>query len=288
MSFVLVQASTISALKVSRTPCSSAACKARGVDGRVGDDDREHRRHGRRQHRRALGHAADREALPVGQLGDDEDLLADRVGGEDRLGRGASRDLVGRERRRRAWGRRPRCSSSGSGMPMRPVEHTSTSLGCAAELLARPARTCDGRRRDPSRRSPRSALPELSTTAAALAAPQVLPAHLHRRRSGEVAGEDAGGRRPARGRRSRRARGRARRCVLMPHATPAASNPGTPVMLIVSIRSRHQPDAGSGRWSRAGRARGSAPGSPGPTRPSRGCRARRARAPTRCARRTAR
>ena len=52
----------------------------------VGGDDDEHRGQLGREHAGALGHPADR---PAGAL--DDDLLADRVGGHDRLGGAAAR-----------------------------------------------------------------------------------------------------------------------------------------------------------------------------------------------------
>ena len=53
-----------------------------GVDHGVGGEDDEHRGELGREHAGALGHAADAPAAAV-----DDDLLADRVGGHDRLGR---------------------------------------------------------------------------------------------------------------------------------------------------------------------------------------------------------
>ena len=63
MSLVDVQPSTLSELKDRSTPATSAAFSVGGIDGGVGRQHREHRRHVRSEHRRALCHAADREAV---------------------------------------------------------------------------------------------------------------------------------------------------------------------------------------------------------------------------------
>ena len=68
--------------KVSRSPRAGRRRGRRGGDGIRRDDD-EHRRERRGEHAGALGHAADRPALALGDRG-----LRDGVGGEDRLGRG--------------------------------------------------------------------------------------------------------------------------------------------------------------------------------------------------------
>ena len=86
------------------------------------------------EHRRALGHAADgrgrrrhrRDAPPCGTVS--VVMIASRGGARRRRRRAAPHEL------RDA---RPRAASIGIGMPMRPVEQTSTSVGRAAERLRR-------------------------------------------------------------------------------------------------------------------------------------------------------
>ncbi len=56
----------------------------RGVDGRIGGEEGEHRRHLRMDHAGALGHAADADHAAIGQAGRDRVLLRARVGGHDR------------------------------------------------------------------------------------------------------------------------------------------------------------------------------------------------------------
>ena len=106
-----------------------------GSGGGVGDDDGEHRRHRRSEHRRTLGHPADAEARSVGELGDHERLLADRVGREDRLGGRTTGDLVGAEAGHQAGDTRlDRCHRQGDAdEPGRAHEHV---VGGAAELAA--------------------------------------------------------------------------------------------------------------------------------------------------------
>ena len=85
MSFVLVHPSTTSALNVSATAASRAACNASGSTHRVGREDGEHRRHRRREHGGAFRHATDGHPRAIGQLGDRDRLLANRVGRQDRV-----------------------------------------------------------------------------------------------------------------------------------------------------------------------------------------------------------
>ena len=61
--------------------CPQRAVGDRRVDDGVGGEDDQHGRQLRREHAGALGHPADRPAVAL-----DDDLLAHRVGGHDRLG----------------------------------------------------------------------------------------------------------------------------------------------------------------------------------------------------------
>ena len=100
VSLVLWQASTTSALKLLLTAVWQRARERRGRDGDVGGEHREHRGHRRREHRRALGHAADgrgaadRRASTVCSRG-----LGHGVGGHHRLGGGGATGGVGGELR---------------------------------------------------------------------------------------------------------------------------------------------------------------------------------------------
>ena len=72
VSLVDVQPSLTSRLKLASTPACSTCCSAAGLGGGVGGEHGQHRGHVRRQHRRALGHAADgeaRAARPATSLG---------------------------------------------------------------------------------------------------------------------------------------------------------------------------------------------------------------------------
>ena len=62
MSLVDVQPSVIRMLKLDATPARSTRCSTCRLGGGVGGEHGEHRRHVRREHGRALGHAADDEA----------------------------------------------------------------------------------------------------------------------------------------------------------------------------------------------------------------------------------
>jgi hypothetical protein len=82
MSLVDVSWSTLTLLNVSSTLSLSAF-------RRVEDEEPEHRRHVGRDHARALGDAAEAERLVLADRDLDDDLLGDRVGRHDALGRGA-------------------------------------------------------------------------------------------------------------------------------------------------------------------------------------------------------
>ena len=194
------------------------------------------------------------------------------------------------ELRARASGCPPRPASIGIGMPMRPVEQTSTSAGAQPSAvggeLAHAQRV--GAARLPGRGV---GVAGVEDDRGGAAVGEVAAADLHRRGLREVRREHAG-------RGDRRVGRRWRRCArsgapdsLMPDATrepdpPRPSN--APGDRRVTLTAMTPARVGRGRWSRAGRARGWRPGSPGPTRPSPGCRARRSRARCRCARRSGR
>ena len=92
VSLVDMQPSESSRSKLTAGRGAQRGVELGGRDDGVGGDHDEHRRERGREHPGALGHPADR---PAGAL--DDDVLADRVGGHDRLG--GLRSPVGGERR---------------------------------------------------------------------------------------------------------------------------------------------------------------------------------------------
>ena len=130
VSFVERQPSTLRQSKVSLDRARERLLQHGGLGRGVGREHREHRRHRGREHRRALGHAADgrgagaSRSLPCARCRWSSSPAA------------ASPPPSARERRRTASGCRPRARAIGIGMPMSPVEHTSTS----AVAMPRPSR----------------------------------------------------------------------------------------------------------------------------------------------------
>ena len=124
--------------------------------------------------------------------------------------------------------------SIGIGMPMRPVEHTSTSLRHAAERLggelAHPPRVAPA---GLARRGVGVAGVEHDRGGAPVA--QVRAAHLHR-----GGGDEVGREHPGRGDRRRSAVATIARSgapdALIPHASPPATNPCAAVTLIARSR----------------------------------------------------
>ena len=120
VSLVDMQPSESIRSKVVAVAARSAASQRGRVDDGVGGEHDEHGRQRRREHAGALGHAADDPAV----AGLHEDLLADRVGGHDRVGRvGAAVGRQGSGGRGDTGGSR----SIGSSSPISPVEQTTTS-----------------------------------------------------------------------------------------------------------------------------------------------------------------
>ena len=134
VSFVLMHPSESIRSNVSGSGLSQGLVGLVQVDDRVGRDHDEHRRQGGRQHARALGHAAHREAVDRDGRG-----LRHRVGGPDGLGgiRARHRPTAPAAARRC---RRGRCGI-GRRSPIRPVEQTPTSpapmsIPCPARTVA--------------------------------------------------------------------------------------------------------------------------------------------------------
>ena len=103
MSLVLVSPSTDSWSQVLAAAGRSRPHSVSGVDGRVGQHDREHRGHPRMDHPDALGDAAQRDrhgpAVGVGQLDRRGHDLGHRIGRAQRL-RGRAQRVIGRGKRR--------------------------------------------------------------------------------------------------------------------------------------------------------------------------------------------
>ena len=119
VSLVDVHPSTVIALNDAPTAPRERRVQRGRVDGGVGREHGQHRRHVRRQHGRPLGHAPDRE--PVAR---DDDLLGHGVGGHDGPGRagaglGVRAAAAGHDRRqvrldRGRWGTGSRSGRSGT------------------------------------------------------------------------------------------------------------------------------------------------------------------------------
>ena len=122
-----------SALKLALDGPLRAPLQLVGLGRGVGGEHGEHRRHVRREHGRALGHAAD------GGRRRRTSVSLRRCRWSDRLGRGGA--ALGR-RGPRSAGMPAAITSIGSGMPIRPVEQTSTSSARAARVPAPSPRTC--------------------------------------------------------------------------------------------------------------------------------------------------
>ena len=144
MSDVDMQPSESTRSKVWDVAVRSAAVGGLGVDDGVGGDDAEHRREPRREHARALGHAADG---PVAAVAVDVHVrrLRDGVGRHDRDG--GVRAAVGATSASTARSTPARSVSMGSRSPMRPVEPTTTSPAeipsACADLLGRGVRVLE-------------------------------------------------------------------------------------------------------------------------------------------------
>ena len=228
--------------RTSRRPPSRARAAAPRVDRGIGGDDGEHRRHRRRQHRRALRHPADR-----------------RRRRRSRPPPSARCRWSGSPAPRRRHRPSRRCAHSfgmpvssgaiGIGMPMRPVEHTSTSVGVDT--------------RGPSRgqlaHAPRVGAARLAGRGVGVAGAEhdrggaavgeVRAADLHRRRLREIRGEHARGRAPARRSSVATIARSGAPDSLIPHASPPASNP----LAAVTLTAHHCRSPDSGRPVVSGR-----------------------------------
>ena len=133
VSLVDMQPSESSRSKVTRVAARRAWSRSPAVGDGVGGEDDEHGGQLRREHAGALGHPADR---PAGAL--DDDLLADRVGGHDRVrGVVAARRRPGRRTPRR---RRPAPARAGwPGRSARWSRRGRRSRRCRARSATRSA-----------------------------------------------------------------------------------------------------------------------------------------------------
>ena len=189
MSLVEVQPSTVMALNESRTAIRSRSANGPGSTAGIGGEEGQHGGHVRRQHARPL-------AMPATEKSGASTSTSLRPESVVRMPVAASCAEPGRSRTRAATsaGMPASIGPMGRGMPMRPVEQTSTCSARDAEAGRRPARTCAAASARPRAPVAALALPLLTTTAAARPPLdcQVVAADLDGRGGGQVGGEGGG------------------------------------------------------------------------------------------------